>query len=142
MGYDEIKKIYNRERLDIFVMAITHLMNIGWETAEQISDLQIAVTEGNGLMTKEFCQNLNRLTREIALCCQPHELVQLCEAEEIFDIQFKPNKVSRNKLESALVEAINQKLYHENISLEDVAEEFGLDLEDLEKLDYEINWEE
>lgn len=58
MGYAEVRKIYNNTRLEIFDMAIVHLMHIGFLTASKITDADIENVEGNGLMTKEFCQEL------------------------------------------------------------------------------------
>ena len=85
MSYANIEKIYNRERLDIFAMATTHLMSIGWNAAESITDEDIAEVEGNGLMTKEFCQMLCELAREIAQSCSPVEFIQLCQVKRLYD---------------------------------------------------------
>ena len=92
-AYEKIKKIYDGTRLDIFVMAVTHLMNIGWNIAENITDKQIDNVEGNGLMTKEFCQELVKIAREIATTCNPVELIMFCQVEKLFDTKgFKPRK--------------------------------------------------
>ena len=84
MGYAEVKEIYNRERLDYFVMAISHLMDIGFRNAQKITDEQIKEVEGNGFMTKEFCEWLLTTAREIANACHPSELIQLCQANDVF----------------------------------------------------------
>lgn len=55
--YKDIKAIYDREQ-KIFPMIVPYLMDIGWRTAEKITDEDIEKMEGNGLMTKDFCQHL------------------------------------------------------------------------------------
>lgn len=84
--YADIEKIYNNTRLDVFIMASTHLMDIGWNEAEQITDEDIETkVEGNGLMTKEFCQELVRIARDIAKAGSPVEFIQLCQVEKLYD---------------------------------------------------------
>ena len=91
--YEKIKEIYDRTRLDIFIMAATHLMHIGWDVAGKITDKQIDKVEGNGLMTKEFCQELVRIARDIAKACNAVEFIQFCQVEKLFDTKgFKPRK--------------------------------------------------
>lgn len=93
MAYKKIKAIYDTTRLDIFVMAVTHLMNLGWDHAEKITDDDIAKVKGNGLMTAEFCQDLCRIARDIAVAVNPVEFVQFCQVEKLFDTKFfKPRK--------------------------------------------------
>lgn len=84
MGYTELKKIYRETRVDYFNMAICHLMNIGFLNAEKITDEEIASVEGNGLMTKEFCEWIMKTAREIAKVSNLVELIQLCMAEDIY----------------------------------------------------------
>ena len=83
--YKDIKAIYDRERLAIFSMATTHLMDIGWRNAAKITDEEIAAVKGNGLMTKDFCQHLCRLAREIATTIEPVEFIQFCQVEKLYD---------------------------------------------------------
>lgn len=99
MGYAEVKKIYNANRLDVFVMAISYLMDIGFRNAKEITDEDIDECEGNGLMTKSFCQELMKIARDIANVCEPSELIQLCQAEDVFDI---PDKMSRTRMEKII----------------------------------------
>lgn len=92
-AYEKIKEIYDETRLDIFSMASTHLMDIGWNTAEAITDASINKLEGNGLMTKAFVQDLVRLSRRIAQSCSPVEFIQFCQVEKLYDTKgFKPRK--------------------------------------------------
>ena len=81
-----LKNQYN----GLFAMAVSHLLCIGFNDAQEITDEQIETINGNGLMTKEFCQDLVKLTRDIALVCEnnPVSLIQFCMVEEIFDTQF------------------------------------------------------
>ena len=85
--YEKLKKIKNTTRLDFFVMACTYFFNIGYEQAKKITDEDINAAQSNGLMTKEYVQDLMRCTKEIANTVDNAvELVQFCQAEDIYDI--------------------------------------------------------
>lgn len=83
--YKDIKAIYNKVGVPIFTMASAHLMDIGWKTAKKITDENIEQIEGNGLMTREFCQDLVRVARDLANVCSPVEFVQFCQVEKLYD---------------------------------------------------------
>lgn len=83
--YKDIKAIYDRERLDVFSMAVAHLMDIGWREAEEMTDEDISAVEGNGLMTQGFCQHLCKLAREIATTVSAVEFIQFCQVEKLYD---------------------------------------------------------
>ena len=144
-SYAKVKKIFDRERLDIFGMAVSYLMDIGWRTAIEITDEEIKEVEGNGLMTQEFCQYLCKLAREIAQSCSPTQLIQLCEAEEIFELRHSAGKVSRRTLEEGLTNAIHfylRDMLYNNENYDSVCEEFNILEEDMELLGFEYNYEE
>lgn len=88
--YKELKKIYDENRLDIFAMAVTHLLDIGFRRAQKITDEEIENMEGNGLMTADFCKALVKLTREIALTCGNDcvAIIQFCQKEKVFDTKY------------------------------------------------------
>lgn len=92
-AYDKIKAIYDKTRIDYFVMGVSHLMDIGWRTAEAMTDEDIDSLEGNGFMTEDFCKYICRLAREIAQAAQPTELIMFCAVEKVFDTKgFKTRK--------------------------------------------------
>lgn len=83
---EELKKIYDRNPIALFAMAVSHLLDIGFRTAKDITDEEIEELEGNGLMTKAFVQDLVSLSREIAQNCEHNTtLIQFCEKYEVFD---------------------------------------------------------
>ena len=86
--YKDIKAIYDRTRLDVFCMASTHLMMLGWNVAQKMTDEDIAKVEGNGLMTQGFCQMLCKLAREIAQTVDPSEFIQFCQVEKLYDTKY------------------------------------------------------
>lgn len=83
--FADIKKIYDETRVDHFVMATTHLMNVGWDEASSWTDEEIANVKGNGIMTAEFCQYLCELARDIAKAGSPTEFIQLCQVVKLYD---------------------------------------------------------
>ena len=81
----ELEKIYEMERLDFFVMAVNHLCDIGLRMSRKITDEDIENQKGNGLMTKEFCQELLKTTRDIANAIDgPYELLSFMSQEDIY----------------------------------------------------------
>lgn len=136
MGYAEVKKIYDANRLGVFVMAISYLMDIGFRNATEITDKDIDECEGNGLMTKSFCQELMKMAREIANACEPSELVQLCQAEDVFDVKFSAGKIGRSRLETLLWNALTH-MTDQGMDSEEIAEYIGADDYEMEMLGFE-----
>lgn len=138
MSYSELKKFYDKTRLDYFVMAITHLMDIGWRNAEKITDEEIEKCEGNGLMTKDFVQWIQRTAREITRIADgPVELIQFCEAQDVFDIQNYSDMTPRNRLEEMLLNAISY-LGNRGNGVEDIMEILEANEEEMERWGYEL----
>lgn len=83
---DKIKEIYKSTRLDLFCMAASHLLDIGWRTAQQITDEDLEEIEGNGLMTADYVRALCRTARDISKACTPVKFIQFCQLEQLYDI--------------------------------------------------------
>ena len=115
----KLEEIFKNTRLDWFVMAISHLMMLGWNTAKEITDEQIEAAEGNGLMSKEFVVWINKTAREIAKSCDPSQLVIFCMHHEIYATDTYYDDARQKKIEHA-IDAIN-----------DLNGEFELDNDDL-----------
>lgn len=82
----EMKAVYDNTRLDHFIMASTHLMNIGWDKALEMTDEDIVnVKSSSNIMTDDFCQYLCEKAREIARAGSPVEFIQLCEVVKLYD---------------------------------------------------------
>ena len=138
MSYQGMKKLYDKTRLDYFVMAVTHLMDIGWRNAEKITDEEIEKCEGNGLMTKDFVQWIQRTAREITQIADgPVELIQFCEAQDVFDVQNYADMTPRNRLEEMLLNAISY-LGNRGNGVEDIMEILEADEEEMERWGYEL----
>lgn len=63
---EELKKYVESINGIIFRMALSQLMTMGVENASKISDEDIENCKENDMMTKEFVQDLFRVTRELA----------------------------------------------------------------------------
>ena len=134
--YDKLNAICNRERLDVFSMAVTHLLDIGFRAAEKITDEDISKMEGNGLMTQDFVQHLVKVSRDIAQCCDnPVELIQFCQAREIFDIRFYANMPKYSDVTTYLINAIN--LLQNYYSDDQLIDKLGMDEDDVEIFELE-----
>lgn len=149
--YKDLKKLYNKTDKAIFGMAITHLLDIGFRRAAVITDEEISALKGNPMMTEDFVKQLVSLTREIAKTASPVEVIQFCQAVEMYDITYYvPNRrINYNRMEElattaiwALLNDLDEDEYTEqleacDIYLEDDEREFfGIPIEE-EDDDYE-----
>ena len=140
--YKDLKTIYDRNRLDFFVMAVSHLLDIGFNNAKDITDDQIATIKDQGWATAGFLQELVTTSREIANACNsPVELIQFCMAEEVFDVEFyapKKRKISdirmREIAERAVMCLCNEETVEDLVNEVDLTPEeidyFGIDYEE------------
>jgi len=136
MSYSELKKFYDKTRLDYFMMAITHLMDIGWRNAKKITDEEIEKCEGNGLMTKGFVQWVQRTARDITQIADgPAELIQFCEAQDVFDIQNYAETVNRSTLEQ-VVQNTQEYLFNKGYNYDDMRYIWDLDDYEMELLGF------
>lgn len=145
--YKDLKELYDGKRKDFFVMAIGYLLDKGYDYTGQITEDDIAELEGNGLMTKEFVQDLVRTAVEIANASEGvHEIIQFCQAEDVFDVQFYANKLPRNRLETLLLNAIGGLVFNdydgEEGNYSDLADYIGATEEEMETLGIIIPEEE
>ena len=127
--YSELKKIYDKTRLDVFSMVTIYLMDIGYQTAKEITDRDIESCEGNGLMTADFQQYLMKLARDIAKVSSPCELIQLCQEIDLYEI---PEKVGRVRLEQIVQELFRDAI----VPATDLTEQSYIEPEELVKLGY------
>lgn len=142
MAYKDLKTIYDRNRLDFFAMAVSHLLDIGFNKAKEITDEQISTIKDQGWATAGFLQELVTTSREIAEACgSPVELIQFCMAEEIFDVEFyAPNKRKipdirmREIAERAVMCLCNEETVEDLVNEVDLTPEeidyFGIDIEE------------
>lgn len=63
---EELKKYVESINSIVFRMALSQLMVMGVENASKISDEDIENCKENDMMTKEFVQDLFKVTRELA----------------------------------------------------------------------------
>ena len=142
--YADLKKIYERTRLDYFAMAVSYLLDIGWRNAKEIDESDIHDAQGNGLMTKEFVQGLMRTAKEIADAIHgPVEIIQFCDAEGVFEVEYysKGECLKRRTLEEVSRKLTEFALYDDTVSFtsgkeeerkEQLADYLGMDVDDLE----------
>lgn len=140
--YKDLKTIYDRNRLDFFAMAVSHLLDIGFNNAKDITDDQIATIKDQGWATAGFLQELVTTSREIANACKsPVELIQFCMTEEVFDVEFyapKKRKITdirmREIAERAVMCLCNEETVEDLVNEVDLTPEeidyFGIDIEE------------
>ena len=117
--YADLKKIYDRTRLDYFAMAVSYLVDIGWRNAKEIDESDIHDAQGNGLMTKEFVQWVMRTARDIANATNgPTEIIQFCDVEGVFEVEKYSNgeRLGRQALEELSKKLAEFTLYDDTIS--------------------------
>lgn len=109
--YKELKKIYDKERLDVFSMAIQYLTDVGYRDVSKLSDEDIKEFEGNGLMTADFVQYIATLAKRITeVTDSATEVIQFCQAEDVFDTKWYANKPSRETLSNIAYNAVGSMM--------------------------------
>lgn len=67
---EKVRNIIRKEFDSRMEMAVvTHILGTGWDKLELVTEEDILKVEGNGLMTKEFCQALVRASVRICKEC-------------------------------------------------------------------------
>ena len=144
--YAELKKLYEKTRLDMFAMALTYIMDKGWSNVKELTDKEIESFKENGLMTKSFVQALGRLSRDICNAVEnPTEIFQFCDAYGIYETTYFSDgeHLSRSTLEDGLRKLVECVLYDEEIIMptsseeetkEQLADLLDIEVEELEKL--------
>jgi len=142
--YSKLNTIYEKNRLDMFVMAMSYIVDKGYETVKEITDEDIDSFKGNALMTEDFCKALVRLAREICQATENGiELYQFATANDLFEVEYFTNgeKYSVGKLEEIARLLLEFVFYDEDTNFNSVeeAKEFIADylmveVEDIDKL--------
>lgn len=139
--YKKLLELKNSTRTDYFVMAIAYFFDIGYTRAKNITDDDILKVEGNGIMTKDCCEWLMKMTRQIAdMTENAIDVVQFCMAEDIFDVRTFADKLSRSDMEEMLETRIsNETMYPTDTNAADYYEfRYGCPIEDFALLGYAI----
>lgn len=93
--YEKLKEMMDKKGIDIFMMGVCHLLDIGWRKASKITDEDIEAIKmpENSIMTTGFVQDLTRLAREIAQTCSSVDLIKFMEVEKPYDVKgFKKGR--------------------------------------------------
>ena len=142
-SYEKLMEIKNSCRFDYFVMAINHYLDIGHRNALKITEKEIKAVKGNDIMSKDFCEWLLETAKKIADSVNSAiEVVQFCEAEDIFDTRYYANKLSRGDLEEMVQSRIRYDLETMNIGNPDMPVLYDCDRENFELLGWELKEEE
>ena len=140
-SYEKLLEIKNKYRYDYFIMALSHFFDLGYQVAKQMPEEEIENAEANGLMTKDCVQWIMRTAKEIANCVDSAvEVVQFCNAEDIYDVRYYANKLPRWRMEEMLQSRISQE--NNDTTKEEELEEltflYDCDAEDFELLGFDI----
>ncbi|MBO5609114.1 MAG: hypothetical protein J5929_01900 [Eubacterium sp.] len=108
--YKELKKIYDKSNNNgVFAMAVSYLLDKGYDMVLNMNEKDISIIEGNGMMSAEYCQMLVQTAKDIVNACDnnnPVEIIQFCAAEDVFDIQFYANKLPYYRMKEIMDNAI------------------------------------
>ena len=128
MSYDKINKVKKGVREDVFAMAVSYLLDKGYDFCSSLTDEDIEEVDGSAGMSKEFVQGILRLSRDIAQAedKNPVEIIQFCAAEDVFDLHWFCGKLRRD----GLVTLIGYLLQNGNIDEEELREWYDIDDDD------------
>lgn len=122
---EKVRDIIRKEfdsRMEIAV--VTYILDNGWEDLKEVTEEDILKVEGNGLMTKEFCQALVRAA------------VRVCEECNQID-EFLPFIVNYLYVPNAKMKEIELSKYGmKDYEWEELLDKFDLyDEEDVDDID-------
>ncbi len=148
--YEALEKIYKKNNLAYFSMAVCHLLDRGFDTVLQITDEDIEnmkyenQSSGNriDLMNENFIKWIWRTAKDIAIACdkQPSNLIMFCQAVDLFDVHHFTGGLNKNRME----EMLNTRIANENCSfynredVETLCDLYNCELEEFEALGCEI----
>lgn len=122
---EKVRNIIRKEFDSRMEMAVvTYILDNGWEDLKEVTEEDILKVEGNGLMTKEFCQALVRAS------------VRICKECDTFD-DFLPFIVNYLYVDKAKMKEIElSKHGMKDYEWEELIEKFELeDEENIEDID-------
>lgn len=142
----ELKKLYDKHGIQ-FNMALTHLMNVGWDNILEVKLDEVrkaaekaeeeAKAKGYFMaMTVDFQVGLVELAQIIAKTVSPVETIQFCIEIEIFQTDSMRRDRLKTLLTNALYMALEENLidYDPEQWMEHVTEYLGLDEDEYEEI--------
>jgi hypothetical protein len=135
MSYEKINKVKREQRMEVFAMSVTYLLDKGYDFCKNLTDKDISEVEGNGFMTEELCQNIVRTARDIANAeDSPIEIVQFCSLDDTFELTRYNERWSRYNL----IRALSYLIDNGNVNLDELLNDFDMDEEEWGMLKDEI----
>jgi hypothetical protein len=135
MSYEKINKIKKETQYVVFSMAVTYLLDKGYDFCKELTDEDINSLKANGMMTKEFVQELVRTARDIANAeDSPIEIVQFCALDDTFELTRYNERWARYDL----VRILSYLIDNGNVDLDELLNNFDMDEEEWGMLKDEI----
>lgn len=135
MSYEKINKVKKEQRIEVFAMSVTYLLDKGYDFCKNLTDEDISEVEGNGFMTAEFCQHIVRTARDIANAeDSPIEIIQFCSLDDTFELTRYNERWARYDL----VKILSYLIDNGNVSLDELLNDFDMDEEEWGMLKDEI----
>lgn len=149
--YKDMCEIYKKTRHDHFIIAVSYLLQNGFDRVREIKPEDIEKIEEQPWATAEFLQSIVSKAVEIAGACDAMvELIQFCTVERVFDTRFyardhipydRMSEIATNALWALHVNGGDWKEELDDAGIELEPEEtyyFGIDLpEEEEEDDYD-----
>lgn len=135
MSYEKINKVKREQRMEVFAMSVTYLLDKGYDFCKRLTDKDISEAEGNGFMTREFCQCIIRTARNIANAeDSPIEIVQFCSLDDTFELTRYNERWARYDL----VKILSYLIDNGNVNLDELLNDLDMDEEEWGMLKDEI----
>lgn len=135
MSYEKINKVKREQRAEVFAMSVAYLLDKGYDFCKRLTDMDISEAEGNGFMTREFCQCIIGTARDIANAeDSPIEIVQFCSLDDTFELTRYNERWARYDL----VKILSYLIDNGNVSPDELLNDFDMDEEEWGMLKDEI----
>ena len=135
MSYEKINEVKRGQRMGVFAMSVTYLLDKGYDFCKRLTDKDISEAEGNGFMTREFCQCIIRTARDIANAeDSPIEIIQFCSLDDTFELTRYNERWARYDL----VKILSYLIDNGNVNLDELLNDLDMDEEEWGMLKDEI----
>ncbi len=150
--FEKLEKVYEKYRLDYFIMAVSHLLDRGFRTVLEMTDEEIEAMKYEpqtkegviDLMTEDFIKWIWRTAKEIAVASdkQPVNLITFCQSIDLFDTNHFDGKPNKTRMEEMLNSRIENERYgfNDKDDVEKLCELYDCEEKDFKALGYQMEY--
>lgn len=139
-SYKELKEIYRKIGDVAFNVAVSILMENGFNLLSKCTEEDILEAEVPNLFDETYYRNILRAAKDISLITEPIDLIIFCMTDSRLDSKHFSNKLSYVDLDEMIRHRLEYEEYgfNRNEEIDYLCGRYGCDAEDFEMLGYKI----